>query len=417
MLESIVPLAELNEMCSLITDGTHFSPPTSSAGQFLYLTSRNIRPGLIDLSTVCYVTEEVHDKIYKACPVLPGDVLFVKDGVNTGTAAVNTLAEQFSMLSSVALLRPHAGQLDARYLVHWLNSPAGRAHMMRNMSGSAIRRLVLREIRRAQIPIPSISKQRRIADVLDRAEALRTKRRAVLAQFDALAQSIFLEVFGDPITNPRAWPRSELNGLCRSAEGIKCGPFGTQLAKREVGTEGVPLWGIRNVNALFELPTHEFLSVGTAKRLMQYSLEPGDIVMTRKGTVGNCAVYPEKFPLGIMHSDLLRIRVDRDTCDPIFLSHQLHYSRNVERQLLLISGGAVMPGINVTKLKSLTVLVPPLQLQRKFAHQVRALEKLKSVQYASSRELDILFESLQHRAFRGELFTGTRECSVIGTTA
>jgi type I restriction enzyme S subunit len=104
-----------------------------------------------------------------------------------------------------------------------------------------------------------------------------------------------------------------------------------------------------------------------------------------------------------MHSDLLRLRVPRETCEPVFLAHQLHYSRDVARQLALISGGAVMPGINVTKLKSLEVLIPPVSLQRNFARRAAAVEELKAAHRASLAELDALFASLQHRAFRGEL--------------
>ena len=125
--------------------------------------------------------------------------------------------------------------------------------------------------------------------------------------------------------------------------------------------------------------------------------------MTRKGTVGNCAVYPVCYPVGIMHSDLLRLRVSQEKCNSVFLAHQLHFSRDVERQIAIISGGAVMLGINVTKLKSLEVLVPPLPLQREFATQMLAVERLKVSQRASLAKLDALFASLQHRAFRGEL--------------
>lgn len=179
------------------------------------------------------------------------------------------------------------------------------------------------------IPVPPLPEQRRIADILGRAEALRAKRLAALAQLDELTQSIFIDMFGDPIFNPKEWSRVQLIKLCSSADDIKCGPFGTQLSKDEYTTEGVPLWGIKHVNALFNLPTQEFLETKTAKRLIQYSIKPGDIVMTRKGTIGNCAVYPESYPLGIMHSDLLRLRVNLQACDPLFLSHQLHYSRDV----------------------------------------------------------------------------------------
>ncbi len=114
--------------------------------------------------------------------------------------------------------------------------------------------------------------------MLDRAEALRAKRRAALAQLDTLTQSIFLDLFGDPTSNRHKWPRRGLDQLCKSTDDIKCGPFGTQLAKSEVRSEGIPLWGIKNVNALFALPAFEFLDDRTAKRLMQYSLESGDIV-------------------------------------------------------------------------------------------------------------------------------------------
>ena len=165
------------------------------------------------ISNVTRVAASVHSRIFKRCPVRKGDVLFVKDGVNAGTAALNTLDEPFSMLSSVALIRPKVTVLDAKYLVHWLNSPPGYAAMICGRSGSAITRVVLREIRRSSVPLVSLTQQRRIAEVLDRAEALRAKRRAALAQLDTLTQAIFLDLFGDPATNPKGWKAKPLREL------------------------------------------------------------------------------------------------------------------------------------------------------------------------------------------------------------
>jgi type I restriction enzyme S subunit len=270
-------------------------------------------------------------------------------------------------------------------------------------AGANINNLRNEHLDEFEMPLPSLAEQRRIAAILDQAEALRAKRRHALAQLDTLTQSLFLDLFGDLAFNQAGWPRLQLIRLCDAGDDIRCGPFGTQLGKDEYTTEGVPLWGIKHVNTLFELPTHEFLDARTAKRLTQYSIEAGDIVMTRKGTVGNCAVYPVCYPVGIMHSDLLCLRVSQEKSNPVFLAHQLHFSRDVERQLALISGGAVMPGINVTKLKSLEVLVPPLPLQHEFAAQISAVERLKASQRTSLAKLDALFASLQHRAFRGEL--------------
>src|SRR5271165_6195071 len=107
--------ARLTDVCTLITDGTHFSPPSETCGDILYLTSKNVREGALVLTNVSYVKSEIHETIYSGCPVQFGDV-----------TAINTLKEPFSMLSSVALLRPNDGKLDARFLMHWLNNPFTR---------------------------------------------------------------------------------------------------------------------------------------------------------------------------------------------------------------------------------------------------------------------------------------------------
>jgi type I restriction enzyme S subunit len=301
------------------------------------------------------------------------------------------------------VLRYDKNKLTEDFLYHVLSSGFVYAQFVKFAVGAVVKNLNSEVVRQVLIPLPPISEQRRIAAILDQVDTLRAKRREALAQLDSLTQSIFIEMFGDPAHNSMGWVRKPLVSLCESTDDIKCGPFGTQLAKSEFTTEGIPLWGIKNVNASFKLPTHEFLAPRTAERLKQYSIEEGDIVMTRKGTVGNCAVYPKGFPFSIMHSDLLRLRVSREKCEPRFLTHQLHHSRDVERQLVLISGGAVMPGINVTKLKNLEVQVPPLSLQIEFSNRLDTLERLKVTHSSSLYELDTLFASLQHRAFRGEL--------------
>jgi type I restriction enzyme S subunit len=302
------------------------------------------------------------------------------------------------------VVRSNRDALDPRYLAHFLRQDRIRLEGQRKMTGSAGQRRVPEHfLASLQIPLPPLPEQRRIAAILDQADALRVKRRAALAKLDELTQSIFLDMFGDPATNPKGWPRQRLENLCETADDIKCGPFGTQLAQSEYTAEGVPLWGIRHVNAGFRTPTSEFLSANTAERLRQYSILPGDIVMTRKGTVGNCAVYPDVETIGIMHSDLLRLRVHRAACVPTFLAHQLHHSRDVDRQVKMISGGAVMPGINVTKLKQLEVVMPSFPLQQWFAQRVACVRGMADDQGKSAEVLAVLFASLQHRAFRGEL--------------
>ncbi|WP_114864225.1 restriction endonuclease subunit S [Comamonas sp. AG1104] len=166
----------LDEICSLVTDGTHHSPVNTPTGDFRYVTAKNIRPWGLDLSDIYYVNESVHREIYTRCPVEYGDVLYIKDGVTTGIAAINTLREEFSLLSSVALLKPEKNYLNSAYLKHWLNSPLTKKTMTNGMTGTAIKRLVLKQIRAAEIPVAPYEEQRRIADKLD----------TVLTRVDAL---------------------------------------------------------------------------------------------------------------------------------------------------------------------------------------------------------------------------------------
>lgn len=259
------------------------------------------------------------------------------------------------------------------------------------------------KLKKLQIPLPPLDEQKRIAGILDAADALRAKRRESIALLDTLLQSTFLDMFGDPVTNPMGWDELAIADLCDSPDDVRCGPFGTQLQQHEFTDSGIPLWGIKHVNAGFSFLTDEFVTQEKAEKLTNYSIIPGDLVMTRKGTIGNCHIYPSHLEPGIMHSDLLRLRVSPDKANAQFISSQFAYSRRIQRQLELMSPGAVMPGINVTKLKKLLVETPPLDLQQQFATIVECVEQQKARQYSHLIGLDDLSASLQSRAFRGEL--------------
>ena len=271
----------------------------------------------------------------------------------------------------------------------------GRHALVNNVALSDLRDLV--------IALPPLEEQKRIAAILDQGDELRRKRQRAFDRLNQLGQAIFVEMFGDPATNPMGWPKVALAACCAAPDDIRCGPFGTQLLREEFQERGVPLWGIKQVNRAFSIPTHEYITMGKARELSNYDVVPDDIVMTRKGTVGNCAVYPKGFPLGVMHSDLLRVRLDQAKAVPQFAADQLRYSREVERQIELISGGAVMPGINVGKLKQIRVLLPPLSLQAEYAGRVTEVALRVSAMKGWLNRAEALFAVIKHRAFRGEL--------------
>ncbi len=189
----------LKETCSVITDGTHHSPVNLATGKYKYITAKNIKPWGLDLSNITFVTEEVHKEIVSRCCPLKGDVLYIKDGATTGIAIVNPLDEEFSMLSSVALIRPKKDILLSEFLCYALNSPLIYEQTRSQMDGAAITRVTLVKIKGFRIPIPSISEQQRIVERLDAlSENIRKYegiQRQIISECDALKQALLRKVF------------------------------------------------------------------------------------------------------------------------------------------------------------------------------------------------------------------------------
>ncbi|MGT8839353.1 restriction endonuclease subunit S [Vibrio cholerae] len=158
-------LETLEQRLDVIKDGTHFSPK-SKEGPCKYLTSKNIRFGELDLTNISYISQEEHDRIYKGSPVKYGDILLTKDGANTGNAAINTLEEPFSLLSSVAYLRGSEKDVDHGYLLQLLLSPKGQSMMKSAMAGQAITRLTLKKIGAFVLPFAPIDEQNEIERIL-----------------------------------------------------------------------------------------------------------------------------------------------------------------------------------------------------------------------------------------------------------
>lgn len=153
------PRKSFKEVCSKISDGTHHSPKPQSQG-VKYITAKHIRPYSVNFkSAPTYVQLSDHKKIYSRCDPVKGDILYIKDGATTGAAALNPFEEEFSMLSSLALLKPDYDQVTPEYFVTYLNIPAVKQQMIGNMDGAAIRRLTLTKIKSATLPLPPLPLQ------------------------------------------------------------------------------------------------------------------------------------------------------------------------------------------------------------------------------------------------------------------
>ena len=166
-------VCKLINACTKLTDGTHSSPENLPEGDFKYVTAKNIKRHGFDFSEITYINEKVHQGIYSRCNPEYGDVLYIKDGVTTGIAMVNTLHEEFSLLSSVALLKPCKQKLDSHFLSELLNNDEMYTYMRKGMGGAAITRLTLKKIGDIQIPLPDLTLQNSFSSFVHRIDKLR----------------------------------------------------------------------------------------------------------------------------------------------------------------------------------------------------------------------------------------------------
>ena len=324
-----------------------------------------------------YFSKEVASQDRTTYKIVPrGCFAYNPSRINVGSVDVQECEDRV-IVSPLYVVFSVDEKLNRRYLLHYLKSNITLTYIKAYASGSVRDNLKFSILKDFPINLPSAEEQEQIVATLDGIEHLIALRKEELASLDELVKSRFIELFGDLASPDCKWETRKLVETCVAADDIKCGPFGTQLSKDEYVDSGVAVWEIPQINSLFAtLPTH-YLTEEKAKELDAYSIKAGDIAMSRKGNVGKCAVFPISFASGIIHSDVLRIRVDGSQVLPLFMMHQLHYSGSVQHQIELVSAGAIMAGINVTKLKQIFVHIPPMHLQQQFATFVEQTDKSK----------------------------------------
>lgn len=323
------------------------------------------------------------------------------------TAVFPGLDEAAAFSNHFLRLRTNRDVLLPRYLAYWLQSQF-EASVFRSICKQWVNQATLGRDSLLGLPIPllQISEQRRIAHVLDEVNALRAKRRKTIAILDDLAQSIFLDMFTDP---GEAWSTVTVERVTSSAKGsMRTGPFGSQLLHEEFVDSGVPVLGIDNAVAnKFRWQGRRFITDAKYRTLARYTVHPGDVLITIMGTCGRCAVVPDDIPIAINTKHLCCITLDQSKCLPEFLHSYFLIHPDSRQYLDQNVKGAIMSGLNMAIIKELPITLPPIELQKIFSERISVAQAAKAAHFAHLAELDALFASLQHRAFRGELWDTT----------
>ena len=189
-------MRRLQDVCKKLTDGTHFSPKSFSSGDYKYITAKNIKIDGFDFTGLSYVPEAVHRSIYERCNPEYGDILYIKDGATTGIAMINTLHEEFTMLSSIALIKYDRSLLNGIFLKTLMNSQPFYAAMRNNMGGAAITRLTVKKLCDTIVLVPPLALQKQLADFVKQVDKSKATVQKALDEAQLLFDSLMQEYFG-----------------------------------------------------------------------------------------------------------------------------------------------------------------------------------------------------------------------------
>lgn len=327
--------------------------------------------------------------------VAAGDILVstVRPNLNA-VAVVPPHLDGATASTGFTVLRP-ASQLDGRYLFHWVRSPDFISDMVRRATGASYPAVSDRIVKNSQILAPPLPEQRRIAAILDQADALRAKRHKVLARLDALNQAIFVSLFGDGFSVSSG---TRTVGLGEVVERITYG-FTNPMSHVPTGIPIVTAKSIRNQT--IDLVGGAFTTRDEFEALTDKSRpREGDVLVTKDGTIGRCAVVDVNVPFCINQSVAL-LRPSHDL-RPRYLVGYLTLEQ-VQRKMRGMGKGNALKHLQITELASFPIPVPSIARQLEFEERIAQGNARQADSQRALAADHELFASIQHRAFRGDL--------------
>lgn len=325
------------------------------------------------------------------------DLLIAWDGANAGTVGFGKIG---FIGSTIALLRINEpDKYDCVFLGYLLKN---NHQFLRNTStGATIPHINRSALESIKVPNLTIQDQQKIAYILSKAEALIQKRKETISLLDEFSKSTFLDMFGDPVKNPKGWEKEKLRSFFSSEPQNGLYKHGSEYG------EGIK---ILRIDSFYDGMIKDLNTLKRVKlksdEVEKYSLNPNDIVINRVnsreylGKVGLIPLIKEKI---VFESNMMRFSVQESLINPVFLIHLLTTSY-VKRQILKFAKDAAnQSSINQQDVKNIEIIIPPNNLQNQFAKIVEKVENLKKKHEESLKEIENLYQSLLQRAFKGEL--------------
>ncbi len=249
-----------------------------------------------------------------------------------------------------------------------------------------------------QIPLPPLEEQKRIAAILDQADALRRLRQRSIDRLNSLGQAIFYEMFGDPVA-PNAPISVRLGDIAELINGDRSSNY---PSGDDIKDKGILFLNTTNIkNGELDFSKSQFITEQKFASLSRGKLSRGDLVITLRGTLGQCGLFDCEFDTGFINAQMMIIRC-REGILPRYLKEYISFP-SVQTKLGLSNSGSAVPQLTATQMREMQIIVPTKEEQQKFVDAVIAMHNVLKSTIVSASTFDRLFESLQHKAFNGEL--------------
>lgn len=378
---------KLGEICTLISDGSHNPPKGIDHSLYRMISSQNVFDDNLQITedNVRYITESDHLCENKRTKLQKDVVLLTIVGTIGRSCVLKGNEGCLTLQRSVAALHP-SDQIMPRYLMHCL---IGNRHTLNQEAhGIAQKGIYLKQLSSLSIPLPPKSTQLAIVSELDKINELIRLKKEQLKDFDNLAQSLFYEMFGDPVENEKGWEVKKIGDLAL----VKTGPFGSMLHKEDYICDGIPLVNPVHMKDFKIVPDLDFtISKEKASELENYLLKSNDVVFARRGDIGRCAIVSEAEQGFICGTGSLFVRFSKEI-ESIFIMYIIRCD-SFSKHLISKAKGATMLNINSNTIADLRIPLPPLPLQRLFAQRIEQIEREKSEVQKSIQDLETLLAS------------------------
>ena len=296
----------------------------------------------------------------------------------------------------VCRIKSKSNKLLDDYLYHFLNSNIFENDAIRNSAGAAQLNLSANWLLDYEIPLPDLKSQQKIAEILDIADQLRQYNKQLIAKYDALIQSLFLEMFGDPVRNEKGWEMKKLSIICEKITD------GTHQSPKFIKS-GIHFLLVSNIiKNKIDFTTKKFISEEDFNILNSRTpIEIGNILYTSVGSYGNPAIIETETKFAFQrHIAFLKPKHSKINFRFLFeILKTDSFKREVDKKVK----GAAQKTLNLIELKNFEIPVPPLSLQNQFAERVQMIETQKEQAQEALAKSEDLFQGLLQRAFKGEL--------------